>query len=366
MRWLLVSVVSGARPWEGKRLPSDMVFVKGKKVAGTTVGGIMRRLGAKYGIEFFSPTVPSRSTPAWRSGGRERWILERFAAFVEDKSGYIAWAQEQTLSPRRAGLVETSRPLAELASRAWRVTVIREPYAHALSACTHFGPCGAKTVGDKQFANRSAAARAAWVDESLGPSQMWRFITPDPATVDWSDPRAKKNATQSTVDFYHAVLLADDLDRSLVALALSTPGLELDDVLYVAAKTTHTGRRPALEQQPEVFVRHLRNVFYAGQPPSGDATGDDLAPDTELYLAAKERLRATIETIGGDAFERDLAKFQKMQKKMLASCGSSSQRLPGGLSSREARECLYGDQGCGYRCIAAWAEQRRALFKNNL
>lgn len=370
MRWLVVAVVaSAARPWEWKKLPSDMVFVKGKKVAGTTVGGIMRRLGAKYGIDFFSPTVPSRSTPAWRSGGRERWILERFAEFVGDKSGYIAWAQEQTLSPRRAGLLETSRPLAELASRAWRVTVIREPYAHALSACTHFGPCGAKTVGDKQFANRSAEARAAWVDESLGPSQMWRFITPDPAGVDWNDAVAKKNATRSTVDFYHAVLLADDLDRSLVALAGSTPGLELDDMLYVAAKTTHTGRRPALERQPEDFVRHLQNLFYAGSAPSDDATGDHLAPDTELYLAAKARLRATIDNIGVDVFERDLARFQKMQTRMLAACTTTHRhrrhnitRLPSGLSAREARECLYGDQGCGYRCIAAWAEQRRVKY----
>lgn len=374
-----VSAAWVAKPWSWPRgLPADVVFVKGKKVAGTTVGGIVRRLGNKYGIAFFSPKVPSRSTAAWRAGGREHWILEQFAEFVAAtaEGSYVGWAQEQTLSPRKQGLQQTSSALADLARRAWRVTVIREPYAHALSACTHFGPCAVKTVGNKRFANTTSAARAAWVDSSLGPAQMWRFITPEPGRLPealGSDAAAKRAAVRSAVDYYHAVLLADDLETSLVALALSLPGLALSDVLHVPAKTTHTERRPAVEQQPEDFVNHLRGVFYAGATPGAQSSTyerlPNLAPDTELYLAARARLRATVETVGAVRFDADLARYRKMQSRMLAACsnpGRNKRRrdnaslapLPRGLSPRAAHECLYGDQGCGYRCIQAWAYGR--------
>lgn len=417
----LIAAVSGSPfdtttpwGWDGG-MPADVVFVKGKKVAGTTVGGIMRRLGHKHGIDFFSPTVPSRSTSAWRSGGRERWILERFGEFAEKNKKYVAWAQEQTLSPRRAGLESTSAALFEVAQRAWRVTVIREPFAHALSACTHFGPCAVKTVGDKKFANTTSAARMAWIDESLGPAQMWRFITPEPRRlIDLHQPDRRREATRAAAEYYHAILLADDLHRSLVALALSTPGLDLSDVLYIPAKTTHTGRRPPVEKQPEDFVGHLRTKFYDGKSPGDpiESYGDSprLAADTELYLFARARLNATIHNVSGgpDAFYRELKRYEKMQARMLEACvtslssrrhqhhrrsSSSSHRrsllsysnfgvnetrqegaaaypprannqtqqrvlLPGGMSPRAAHECLYGDQGCGYRCIDAWVVDR--------
>lgn len=417
--WSAVAIASGddrmsreAQPWEWTGgMPADVVFVKGKKVAGTTVGGIMRRLGQKHGIDFFSPKVPARSTVAWRSGGRERWILEQFADFAASSSArHIAWAQEQTLSPMRAGLKETSKALASLAKRAWRVTVIREPFAHALSACTHFGPCAVKRVGHKQFTNTTAAARMAWIDESLGPAQMWRFITPEPSRlldVLGDDVTKMQAAARSAVNFYHAVLIADDLDASLVALAISTPGLDLTDVLYIPAKTTHTERRPAVGKQPDSFVNHLQQVFYAGAKPQDPihtyADSPKLAPDTQVYLFAKARLEATVHSaIGKDRFERELHRFRKMQSRMLAVCGGRHQNrhrrspsganrsahiagrhllvlpengansddreatsfssrllsLPAGIPPKAARECLYGDQGCGYRCIDAWVADR--------
>ncbi|KAJ1455297.1 hypothetical protein M885DRAFT_221476 [Pelagophyceae sp. CCMP2097] len=133
----------GAEPWMvgAPTFPCDLLFVKGKKVAGTTVGGIVRRMGETFGISFFSPEVPRTKAQAWRSGGREKWILEQFDDFASKASAKkIGWAQEQTLSPRRAGLRNTSQALERLAQRALRLTVVREPMEHALSACTHFGP----------------------------------------------------------------------------------------------------------------------------------------------------------------------------------------------------------------------------------
>ena len=50
-----------ARPWLagfGRTFPCDVLFVKGKKVAGTTLGGVVRRIGKRHGVEFFAPTMP--------------------------------------------------------------------------------------------------------------------------------------------------------------------------------------------------------------------------------------------------------------------------------------------------------------------
>jgi hypothetical protein len=114
--------------------PADMLFVKGKKVAGTTLGGVVRRIGARHGVAFFSPKMPEKPPASWKSGGRERWILEEFGKFAASADGKVGWGQEQTLSPRRRGLNASSGPLHALAARSLRLTVVREPVAHALSA----------------------------------------------------------------------------------------------------------------------------------------------------------------------------------------------------------------------------------------
>ena len=117
------------------------------------------------------------------------------------------------------------------------------------------------------------AAKLEFVTDSMKLNQMWRFITPHPDAdvaserraggVFWNPTQAspvrsaeyntfetnaesKAAAAKAAVEFYHAVLLADEIDASLVALALSVPTLRLSDVLYLPAKTTHTARRPAV------------------------------------------------------------------------------------------------------------------------
>ena len=157
--------------------------------------------------------------------------------------------------------------------------------------------------------------------------------------------------------------------------AAQVPALTLDDVLYVSAKTTHTARRPATEKVADDFRTMLRRTFYGdtlpldarGDPPDdvpSTTRPDDLAPDAHLYFAAKARLKATIAKIGPDTFQAELKRFRNMQTKMLAACGKKDgvrkQRFPGSLTARNAKECIYADQGCGYRCIDAWLDEREA------
>ena len=355
--------------------PCDVLFVKGKKVAGTTLGGVVRRLGGRHGVDFFSPGVPAKTPADWRSGGRERWILDEFAAFAARRAPgrHLGWGQEQTLSPRRRGLEASSRPLVDLAAGALRVTVVREPVAHAVSACTHFGPCGHRAANAKAGYNASTEARLAWVRDELTTAQMLRFVAPDPALVS-RDGRA---AAAAAAEFYHAILVADAVDESLVALALAVPGLSLEDVLYVSAKTTHTARRPATEKLADGFREGLERLFYGaalakggGEPPLAlppEERPDDLAPDAHLYLAARARLAATIASVGARDFDVKLRRFRKVQQRMLAACARPGDRpkgaLPTGLHPREAAACIYGDQGCGHKCIDAWIVDRDAKLK---
>lgn len=345
--------------------PSDILFVKGKKVAGTTMGGVVRRVGARHGVAFFSPLMPKVAPASWRSGGRERWVLDEFRKFAEARpESRIGWGQEQTLSPRRKGLNASSGPLERLAARALRVTVVREPVAHAISSCTHFGPCGARSKNTRAAYNASVDARVRWVAETMTTSQMLRFVAPDPARLD----------AAAAADFYHAILLADAIDESLVALASAVPSLSLADVLYVSAKTNHNdARRPAPEKHQDEFKRRLRVLFYGpayaddgALPDRGFPDGDrpaTFSPDAHLYYAAKARLRATVAALGTPTFKRDLRAFKTMQQRMLKACAKGSAHrgaYPGNLKPRDAAACIYGDQGCGYRCLDAWVDDRDA------
>ena len=331
--------------------PCDVLFVKGKKVAGTTLGGVVRRLGKKHGVAFFAPAMPKIPPPDWRSGGRERWVLQEFETFVARRRGLVGWGQEQTLSPRKRGLDESSQSLMSLAERALRVTAVRDPVQHAISACTHFGPCGRRAEGGAAY-NASTRGRLAWITTEMGTNQMARFVNPKP-----------ESTHENPAAFYHAIFVADRLDESLVALALSLE-LELEDVLYVSAKTSHTKRRPKTEAPDPLFRTGLRRAFYGRtysmeEPPLPLPPSErppDFSADAHLYHNAVARLEATIDKIGSRSFEVHLRRFRKMQLRLIEACARGGARRA--KLGRDAGACLYGDQGCGYKCIDAWARER--------
>lgn len=353
------AVPDAAAPWLAgfqHKWPCDVLFVKGKKVAGTTLGGVVRRLGRRHGISFFAPSMPKIPPPDWQSGGRERWVLQEFETFVARKRGLVGWGQEQTLSPRKRGLDESSRPLMALAERALRVTAVRDPVRHAISACTHFGPCGQRMEGGAAY-NASTQGRLDWITQEMGTGQMARFVTPAP------------ESTRAPADFYHAIFVADRLDESLVALALVLE-LELEDVLYVSAKTSHTRRRPKTEAPDPLFRTGLRRAFYGRTysmeepplplPPS--KRPPDFSADAAMYHDAVARLEATIDKIGNRNFEVHLRRFRKMQLRLIEACARGGARRA--KLGRDAGACLYGDQGCGYKCIDAWARERSQRLAN--
>ena len=341
-----------ARPWLAgfeRTFPCDVLFVKGKKVAGTTLGGVVRRIGKRHGVDFFAPTMPSQVPRDWRSGGRERWVLEEFGRFLTRSKGLVGWGQEQTLSPRKKGLAESSGPLQELAAKALRLTAVRDPVKHAISACTHFGPCGRRSSGGSAY-NATSEARLSWVSNDMGTGQMSRFVAHEP------------DSSQSPADFYHAIFVTDRLDESLVALALSLK-LDLEDVLYVSAKTSHTQRRPKTEALDRDFKQGLRRAFYGDQytnsepplPLPRSKRPADFSPDAALYHDAVARLDATIASL--PTFEVHLRRFRKMQGRLVEACARGGARRA--RLGRDAGACLYGDQGCGYRCIDEWAAAPR-------
>ena len=183
----------------------------------------------------------------------------------------------------------------------------------------------------------------------MGTGQMSRFVAHEP------------DSTASPSDFYHAIFVTDRLDESLVALALSLK-LDLEDVLYVSAKTSHTQRRPKTEALDREFKQGLRRAFYgdhyaSSEPPlplPRSQRPADFSPDAALYHDAVARLDATIAAL--PAFDVHLRRFRKMQGRLVEACargGSRRARL-----GRDAGACLYGDQGCGYRCIDEWAAER--------
>ena len=315
-----------------RTFPCDVLFVKGKKVAGTTLGGVVRRIGKRHGVDFFAPTMPSQVPRDWRSGGRERWVLEEFGRFLTRSKGLVGWGQEQTLSPRKKGLADKSGPLQELAAKALRLTAVRDPVKHAISACTHFGPCGRRSSGGSAY-NVILRSSVELGHGRHGLGQMSRFVANEP------------EGSESPADFYHAIFVTDRLDESLVALALSLK-LDLEDVLYVSAKTSHTQRRPKTEALDRDFKQGLRRAFYGDQytnsepplPLPRSKRPADFSPDAALYHDAVARLDATIASL--PTFEVHLRRFRKMRR-LVEACARAG---AAGAARPRRGACLFTDQ----------------------
>ena len=213
---------------------------------------------------------------------------------------------------------------------------MRDPVKHAISACTHFGPCGRRSSGGSAY-NATSEARLSWVSNDMGTGQMSRFVAHEP------------DSSQSPADFYHAIFVTDRLDESLVALALSLK-LDLEDVLYVSAKTSHTQRRPKTEALDRDFKQGLRRAFYGDQytnsepplPLPRSKRPADFSPDAALYHDAVARLDATIASL--PTFRGHLRRFRKMQGRLVEACarggrggrGSAATRAPACTATRAA------------------------------
>ena len=79
--------------------------------------------------------------------------------------------------------------------------------------------------------------------------------------------------------------------------------------------------------------------------------------DNMLYQAAYKSLDLTIDALGRDLVNNEVLQFRQALKVAQETCTDVKfPCTPGGIKRRK-NDCLFSDQGCGYKCLESLATE---------
>jgi hypothetical protein len=231
-------------------------------------------------------------------------------------------------------------------------TVIREPSKRMTSEFFHFEVSRKKSEpSDENFLtyilSRPYSANYYLRDLQLTPPANFSdgFVYGPPIAEG-----TEAEVANSILQGYDFVGVTERMHESLVALQMIL-GLETNDILYLKAKSSGNWDDGAANNQTCVYIVPSfqspgMKKYFASNHWKNNMSGDYL-----LYRAAHKSLDMTIERLGRQDFEKNLAKFERaMQvasetcKKVLWPCSSDGKR-------NFPNDCLWLDSGCGVQCL---------------
>jgi Galactose-3-O-sulfotransferase len=166
----------------------------------------------------------------------------------------------------------------------------------------------------------------------------------------WTDAVAEINFVLKEYDF---VGVTERLDESLVVLMLLLR-LPMADVLYYSSKV-HSGLfargpgTPCIYLQPSTVTKEMESFF------ASDVWNDKVRSDRALYRAVHRSLDLTMDALGRNRVEAQLARFRHAQARVRERCQGKVQmpcdREGDTALPVEETGCLVGDVGCGMDCL---------------
>lgn len=185
--------------------------------------------------------------------------------------------------------------------------------------------------------------------------------------ISWLSTRSYNFRSHNATNFanqifrdYDFVGVTERFDESLIALMIILR-LPLAHILYVAAKSNGgyddgAWRRRCVRIQPSRLTQGMQ-AFLAS-----DEWQSFVRPEEALYRAANRSLDLTIDHLGRDLIESNLARFRQAQKMVTERC-SPQVRLPcsaeGVRRQENETDCLWQDMGCGFDCLDRVATELR-------
>ena len=169
---------------------------------------------------------------------------------------------------------------------------------------------------------------------------------------------------QEIINEYDFIGITERMDESLVVLKMLLD-LDFGDILYMSAKTQ--GSFTAGGGGPKQPVRCIYIVPSFTTPGMNEFFASDywkryIAADVALYNAVNASLDKTIESLGRQQFEEELAVFQKIKEQAQKQCMSrtiyrcdATGRYVGAKNST----CLLWDVGCGHDCLGEFANEMK-------
>ena len=222
-------------------------------------------------------------------------------------------------------------------------TIVRQPTARIVSQLFHFyvSRQGGNTT-DESLIERIRTDKAMTRDHYLS------FMSLNGYRPNQHDPIQIANDIMQQYDF---IAVTERMDESVVAMAMLL-NLPIADVMYLKAKgkggfDDGGGGKCVLIQRSFVsdgMKEYFRTPEYR----------EIIQWDKLVYQAANRSLDLTIESLGRDEFEKNLARFRQGQQTAAETCLTST-RFPctedGLMRNQSETDCLWKDSACGSECL---------------
>jgi hypothetical protein len=227
--------------------------------------------------------------------------------------------------------------------KSYLISLLREPTKRAISHFFHFHVSEKKT-------DPTDAIFQAFFSEFEGTYSNYYVKDLSTRPIDLSKVSLQK-IVKDILKQYDFIAITERLDESLVVFKMLL-GLELDDILYMSAKssgsfTTGPIDRPCIYLTP-AFISKGMKAFFESTYWERYMRADQL-----LYKAAVKSLDNTIDSLGREIVEEEVAAFRKAQMYAHAKCDERTVyrcNTKGEFVGKNAT-CYMWDIGCGYECL---------------
>jgi hypothetical protein len=230
-------------------------------------------------------------------------------------------------------------------SESFTWTVVRDPTSRVISEFFHFQVSRNNvSPSDKNFLDFLTNKRNAEKFRNL----YLRMLSLDMKYGIFDDDGPSViNAILGDYDF---IGITERMDESVVALSMLL-GVPLGDVLYLNAKG-HGGYDDGVYNdkcffiEPSIVSPNMSAFFKS------DYWNEIIKWDRLLYKLANRSLDLTIDDLGRDIFDQNLAKFRSINQAAKDRC------IPRNVfpctatgEHNKNKSCLWSDSGCGYKCL---------------
>jgi hypothetical protein len=153
------------------------------------------------------------------------------------------------------------------------------------------------------------------------------------------------------IENYDFIMVAERMEESLVVWAWLTD-VSLANVVVMSSKLSGTyyyNGKKCMNLVKPIKTQGVEAYFRS------DAWQSAHSGDALLHAAANRSLDRTIETMGWNRFQRDLAEYRRLTQVVSATCTNEAHFPCSSTGERQlelaAKNCYVRDFGCGYPCI---------------
>lgn len=238
-------------------------------------------------------------------------------------------------------------------------TTIREPTRRAISAFFHFG------VSRRQLDPQNVHSFINFSDKVSHVKDYYlrALYTDHNFKREEDDP---VNVSNDILQSYNFIAIAERMDESAVVLMMLL-NLRLADILYLSAKTSGAYDDGKFQNQcffiqPSILSSKMKAYIES------EEWATLIRYDVAFYQAVNQSLELTIDRLGRDAYQENLQKFLYAKQYAVDKCIPDTV-FPcdnnGIYHPPNETDCLWGDSGCGTRCLDEVATELNMWGKTN-